>query len=396
MSTDMSQNSPDTSEAEKLRPPAIVVETAADGSVELHLSGSWITRAITLVDESLEEIGERQKVDFIVDLDGVQQMDTAGAWLIIKLRELVASRGQGFSVHGASEDQTVLLEAVHRTMTEGPEKKKAAETASLPVRFLANVGEGVMAGRRDLMMGLHILGAAVHGSQMKEGRVNRVSFAPIAAQIDKMGVRAIPIVALMATIIGAIIAQQGAFQLRYFGAEIFVVDLVSILVLREIGVLITAIMIAGRSGSAITAEIGSMRMREEVDALTVMGLNPIAVLVFPRLVALTIALPLLTFMANIAALGGAMVVADLYSGISYDSFINRLRQAVDLTSLFSGLIKAPFMAIIIGIIASVEGMKVGGSAESLGSHVTASVVKSIFVVIVVDGIFAIFFAQIDF
>ena len=200
----------------------------------------------------------------------------------------------------------------------------------------------------------------------------------------------------MSTIIGAIIAQQGAFQLRYFGAEIFVVDLVGILVLREIGVLLTAIMIAGRSGSAITAEIGSMKMREEIDALTVIGLNPVGVLVFPRLVALGIALPLLTVISDIAALGGAMFVAKAYSGISPDAFITRVRDAIDLTTVFAGFIKAPFMAFIIGIIASVEGMKVGGSAESLGERVTASVVKSIFVVIVVDGVFAIFYAAIDF
>ena len=185
----------------------------------------------------------------------------------------------------------------------------------------------------------------------------------------------------MSTIVGAIVAQQGAYQLRYFGADIFVVDLVGILVLRELGVLMTAIMIAGRSGSAITAEIGSMKMREEVDALTVIGLNPVGVLVFPRLVALVIALPCLTIVANFAALGGAIVISYFYSNISPAAFIDRLRLVIDMSTIFAGLIKAPFMALIIGIIGSVEGLKVGGSAESLGLHVTASVVKSIFVVI---------------
>jgi phospholipid/cholesterol/gamma-HCH transport system permease protein len=211
-----------------------------------------------------------------------------------------------------------------------------------------------------------------------------------------MGVGAVPVIVLMSGIIGAIIAQQGAFQLRYFGAEIFVVDLVGILVLREIGVILTAIMVAGRSGSAITAEIGSMKMREEVDALTVIGLNPVGVLVFPRLVALVIALPLLTIIANFAALGGAILVAWTYSDIAPEAFIARLRQSIDITTILAGLIKAPFMALIVGIIASVEGMKTGGSAESLGRRVTASVVKAIFVVIVVDGLFAMFYAAIDF
>jgi phospholipid/cholesterol/gamma-HCH transport system permease protein len=155
-------------------------------------------------------------------------------------------------------------------------------------------------------------------------------------------------------------------------------------------------MIAGRSGSAITAEIGSMKMREEVDALTVIGLNPVGVLVFPRLVALVVALPCLTVAANFAAIGGAIFVAWAYSGIPPEAFLDRMRASIDLSTIFAGLIKAPFMALIIGVIASVEGMKVGGSAESLGQHVTSSVVKSIFVVIIVDGLFAIFYAAINF
>jgi len=209
-----------------------------------------------------------------------------------------------------------------------------------------------------------------------------------------MGVKAVPIIVLMSFLIGGIIAQQGAFQLRRFGGEVYAVNLAGILVLREIGVLLTAIMIAGRSGSAITAEIGSMKMREEVDALHVIGLNPISVLIFPRLVALTIALPLLTFVSNLAALLGAMLTLRLYSGISFANFLQGLQQSIDLFTIFAGLIKAPFMAIIIGLVASAEGLKVGGSAESLGLHVTAAVVKSIFLVILLDGIFAIFYASI--
>ena len=257
-------------------------------------------------------------------------------------------------------------------------------------------GRSVYVFRDDFLMSMHILGATIRGAQMKLGRGHAVNPASIVSQMDKMGIGAIPVVLLMSSIIGAIIAQQGAFQLRYFGAEIFVVDLVGILVLREIGVLLTAIMIAGRSGSAITAEIGSMKMREEIDALTVIGLNPVGVLVFPRLVALVIVLPCLTIASNFAAIGGAIFVSQVYSGISPTTFIDRLNDAIDLTTIFAGLIKAPFMALIIGIIASVEGMKVGGSAESLGAHVTSSVVKSIFVVIVVDGLFAMFYAAIDF
>jgi phospholipid/cholesterol/gamma-HCH transport system permease protein len=246
------------------------------------------------------------------------------------------------------------------------------------------------------MQAFNILGSAVRGAQLKLGRGSRMSLAPLFTQIEQMGVNAVPIVALMSFLIGAIIAQQGAFQLRYFGAEIFVVDLVGILQLREIGVLLTAIMIAGRTGSAITAELGSMKMREEIDALQVMGLNPVGVLVFPRLMALVICLPLLTIIANFAALGGAAAVANVYSDITLEVFLSRLQAAIDVSTVVSGMLKAPFMALIIGVVATVEGFKVGGSAESLGRHVTSSVVKSIFVVILVDGLFAMFYAAIDF
>src|SRR5690606_353041 len=212
----------------------------------------------------------------------------------------------------------------------------------------------------DFVAGMYILGSTIRGAQMKLGRGHAVNPAAIFNQIDRMGVGAIPVVVLISSIVGAIVAQQGAYQLRWFGAEIFIVDLVGILALRELGVLLTAIMIAGRSGSAITAEIGSMKMREETDALTVIGLNPVGVLVFPRLVALVIVLPLLTIVSDLAALIGAGGVAWFYSNISPDAFISRLHDAVALNTYFAGLIKAPFMAMIIGILASVEGMKVGG------------------------------------
>ena len=227
-------------------------------------------------------------------------------------------------------------------------------------------------------------------------RPRSLRLTSLVYQLYKVGFQAIPIIMLITFLIGAIIAQQGFFHFRKFGADSYVVDMVGILVLRELGVLIVAIMVAGRSGSAYTAELGSMKMREEIDALKVIGLNPVGVLVFPRLVALTIALPLLTILANFAALFGAAIVALLYSGITFEVFLSRLHGAVEESTIAAGMIKAPFMALIIGIVAAVEGMKVGGSAESLGQHVTSSVVKSIFVVILVDGLFAIFYAAIDF
>lgn len=378
-----------------VRMPTFAVEQSGSGD-QIRLDGVWTTRTIGMVDKQLRSFGQNEKnAQAIIDGRSITMMDTAGAWMIVRLKSRLERDGGDISISGLSEKHQVLVDAVARA-SKADEGKQPQETQFAFSGIFASIGRWTDAFWQDFLAAMNILGAAVRGSQLKSGHSTGFSIAPIISQMDKMGVGAIPIVMLMSVIMGAIIAQQGAFQLRYFGAEIYVVDLVGILVLREIGVILTAIMIAGRSGSAITAEIGSMKMREEVDALKVIGLNPIGVLIFPRLAALVIVLPLLTFLANMAALGGAMFVAQTYSGISPDAFITRVHEAVDLTSFFSGMIKAPFMAIIIGIIASVEGMKVGGSAESLGQHVTSSVVKSIFVVIVVDGLFAVFFAAIDF
>ncbi len=375
--------------------PEVSVREDNDG-LAVAFSGNWTTRRVHFVDHdvrALEARGDTKKMT--LDISGIQRIDTAGAWLVERLLAANATRGVETTVVGESEAAGILLHAVAEA-TRGKEAPAAPASDNILIRFLETLGRGVYAARDDFIAGMYILGSTIRGAQMKLGRGNAVNLAAIVAQIDRMGVGAIPVVLLMSAIVGAIVAQQGAFQLRYFGAEIFVVDLVGILVLRELGVLLTAIMIAGRSGSAITAEIGSMKMREEVDALTVIGLNPVGVLVFPRLVALVIALPCLTIAANFAAIGGAIAVSWLYSGIPPEAFIDRMRASIDVSTIFAGLIKAPFMALIIGIIGSVEGMKVGGSAESLGLHVTSSVVKSIFVVIIVDGLFAMFYAAIDF
>jgi phospholipid/cholesterol/gamma-HCH transport system permease protein len=213
-------------------------------------------------------------------------------------------------------------------------------------------------------------------------------------QLYRVGWQAIPIVVLITFLIGAIIAQQGIFHFRKFGADIYVVDMVGVLVLRELGVLIVCIMVAGRSGSSYTAELGAMKMREEIDALRTMGFDPIEVLVLPRIIALVIAVPILTLFGSMAALYGGGLVSWLYGGIAPEVFLSRLREAISIESFEVGMIKAPFMALVIGLVACVEGLRVEGSAESLGEKTTESVVKSIFLVIVLDGVFAMFFASI--
>ena len=216
----------------------------------------------------------------------------------------------------------------------------------------------------------------------------------VVHHLDRVGWQAVPIVLLITFLIGCIISQQGFFHFRKFGADDYVVDLLGILILREIGVLLVAIMVAGRSGSSYTAEIGSMKMREEIDALQTMGRDPVEVLMLPRVIALLLALPMLTFLGSIAALYGGGLVAWLYGGMSPSIFLARLQDAVSVTDFQVGMTKAPFIALVIGAIACSEGTKVKGSAESLGLHTTSSVVKSIFLVIVLDGVFAIFFASV--
>ncbi len=216
----------------------------------------------------------------------------------------------------------------------------------------------------------------------------------IVHHLDRVGWQAIGIIVLITFLIGCIVSQQGIYNFRRFGAEDYVVNLLGILVLREIGVLLVAIMVAGRSGSSYTAELGSMKMREEIDALRTMGVDPADVLVLPRVLALVIAMPILTFLGSMAALIGGGLVAWFYGGMSPEIFMSRLRDAVSMQDFWVGMIKAPVMALIIGIVACTEGMRVKGSAESLGLQTTSSVVKSIFMVIVLDGLFAMFFAAI--
>ncbi|QSW93547.1 ABC transporter permease [Rhizobium lentis] len=381
--------------AENRNAASLQVDDRSDGSAQrVRLSGNWRSAYVHLVLRDFETLLHQNKGDLTVDLSEITDIDTAGIWLLCRLKKEEAAAGRTVRFEGTNPhiDEMLAMFSEEPAKPE-PEPK---EKVSLTARVLAPVGKMTYDVWDNLAAAMYILGSAVRGAQMKFGRGSGVSPASIVNQIDHMGVRAVPIILLMSFLIGAIIAQQGAFQLRYFGAEVFVVDLVGILQLREIGVLLTAIMIAGRSGSAITAEIGSMKMREEIDALKVMGLNPIGVLIFPRLVALTIALPLLTVLANFASLAGAAAVAWGYSGITFANFLARLHEAVTLSTVLSGMIKAPFMALVIGIVAAVEGLKVGGSAESLGQHVTASVVKAIFVVILMDGLFAMFYAAINF
>ena len=327
----------------------------------------------------------------LLDLEPIARMDTAGAWLVDRTRQWLAAKGLDVQIVNASADQMLLFEEAHFRSFEKPPKK-----GSRIIGFLADIGAGVAEAGRDFLGGIEFLGSVVMALLALFWKPQKFRGISLVFHLESFAFRSVPIIALINFLVGCIVAQQGIFQLQRFGAAAFAVDLIGILVLRELAVLLTSIMVAGRTGSAITAEIGSMKMREEIDALNVMGLDPVEVLIVPRLLALIITLPLLTFIADMAAIFGGLLVGWAYGGLSPETYMSRLQSAISINTFLVGLIKAPFMALVIGLIATVEGLAVKGSAESLGRQVTASVVKAIFMVIVVDGLFAMFFAAIKY
>jgi phospholipid/cholesterol/gamma-HCH transport system permease protein len=323
-------------------------------------------------------------------MKGVERLDTFGAWLLERLVRAFTARGCETNVSGLKDDYRALIDDLHGIKEEPPPPH-----ANGGLRYaLASIGQSIAAVGGTATSFANMLGALTVTILRVMARPRSFRFTSLVHQLDNVGWRAVPIILLITFLIGCIIAQQGIFHFRKFGADIYVVDMIGILVLRELGVLIVAIMVAGRSGSAYTAELGSMKMREEIDALRTMGFDPIEVLVLPRIMALVIGVPILTFLGSMAALYGGGLVCWLYGGIDPDIFLARLKEAITLDHFKVGMIKAPFMALIVGVVACVEGLAVKGSAESLGLQTTASVVESIFLVIVLDGCFAIFFASI--
>ena len=371
----------------------VLLESTAEGErLKLAGAGAWVAenarRLEAQVDAATRRGGAVKRVD--IDMGRVDRLDTFGAWLLERLTRSFTARGCATAVTGLKEDFRALVDEVHGVK---PEAAPARRRSSL-VDGIAAIGQSIAAVGGSFNAFVNMLGATVVALLRVVSHPRRFRFTSMVHQLDNVGWRAVPIILLITFLIGAIIAQQGIFHFRKFGADIYVVDMVGILVLREIGVLIVAIMVAGRSGSAYTAELGAMKMREEIDALHTMGFDPIEVLILPRIVALIIGVPILAFLGSMAALYGGGLVCWLYGGISPDIFLQRLKEAISLQTFEVGMIKAPFMAMVIGIVACVEGMAVKGSSELLGLQTTASVVELIFLVIVLDGLFAIFFASI--
>ena len=363
--------------------------------LDLAATGAWTVERATelekIVDDTTRRYGAARNID--IDLSRLDRLDTFGAWLIERLNRTFIARGSAARIVNMSDKDRGLIEEV-RQVNRATDPNKGDIQPNAIVAGLDQIGRGMSEIGRSLVLLAHLLGALTMVTLRTIAHPSRLRLTSTVHHLEKVGLNAVPIIVLSTLLIGAILAQQGIFRFRQFGADAFVVDMVTVLVLREVGVLVVCIMVAGRSGSAYTAELGTMKMREETDALRTMGLDPVEVLVLPRIIAIVIAVPMLTFIGVIAALYGAGVVCWIYGEMSPTVYLERLREAIWPPSFAVGMIKAPFMGLVIGLVACVEGFAVDGSAASLGMKTTASVVKAIFLVIVLDGFFAMFFATI--
>jgi phospholipid/cholesterol/gamma-HCH transport system permease protein len=370
----------------------LLIDKREGESLSLAGVGAWTSQNARRL-EQLIEVAARQHSAakrVAIDMGAVERLDTFGAWLLRRLVRSFSARGCPTELLGLRQDYRALMDELDQVKPAEGSRRKGNPI----VNAVAALGERTVAIGAGFVDILNMLGAVGVALVRVLAHPGRFRFTSLVHQLDKVAWRGVPIILLITFLVGCIISQQGIFHFRKFGADVFVVDMIGILVLRELGVLIVCIMVAGRSGSAYTAELGSMKMREEIDALRTMGFDPIEVLVLPRVLALIIGVPILTFLGSLAALYGGGLVAWAYGGIDPDIFLHRLKDAITLETFKVGMIKAPFMALVIGVIACVQGLKVKGSAESLGLQTTASVVESIFLVIVLDGLFAIFFASI--
>ena len=355
----------------------------------LGLSGSLTVHQVTRLHQRLGSMSSTSHLT--IDLGGVDRFDTAGAWAVAQLAARCRGAGAELRVQNASAEVELLLKSVGEAI---PEREQSVSEPATLRAFLQATGEQVSA-RVELVLELigylglflsHLGKTIIHPRELR--------LTSVVAHAESVGFKAVSIVALMAFLIGVVLAFQGSAQLRQFGAEVFVVDLIAISILRELGILLTAIIVAGRTASAFTAAIGSMKMREEIDAMRILGLDPASVLFVPRILALIIMLPILALIANLMGLFGGALMAWLELGISPSMFQARLLEGTQLSHVIVGLAKAPVFALIIGIVGCHGGMQVEGNAESLGAMTSNSVVTAIFAVIIADAVFSIFFSQV--
>jgi phospholipid/cholesterol/gamma-HCH transport system permease protein len=361
-------------------------------ALRIAVSGDWTLAVLEDAQSALQGIGQingGRAPD--IDLAGLQMLDTAGALALINFRDRIGARAARFL--NAKEEHRVLLEEVARAASLSRE----APPPGTPIAdFIKRFVSGLTAIGRDAVRLTMFLGEATAAFGRVIAKPSKFRGTSFIHQIQMTGLTAVPIISLVCVLIGGVIMQQGARQLRNFGAETLSIDMLGILALREVGVVLAAVMVAGRSASAFTAQIGTMKMREEIDAMRTLGIDPIETLVLPRILALILVLPLLVFVADVMCLAGGAAMAKIYLGLDLPVYLQRLNTAVTAKHFYVGLIKAPFVALVIGLVGCLEGLRVQGSAESVGTQVTTAVVKAIFLVLVLDAVFAIFLSASGF
>jgi phospholipid/cholesterol/gamma-HCH transport system permease protein len=360
-----------------------------DGQLVLSIGGRWTVDSVKWLDSPLRRLSPTGIATARFDLAGLQELDTAGAWLIERTRRALVSAGVSVAIDGARPDHARLL----RRISEAGALPPVTPVRRRPIiDFVAAVGEGAVDALRQTRDLVGFFGLVIVTGLRVILHPGRIRIVSTVSHIERVGMSALPIVGLISFLVGVVLAYQGVDQLRQFGAEVYTANLVGIAVLREMGILLTAIVVAGRSGSAFTAQIGTMMVNEEVDALRTLGLDPIEVLVLPRILALVVALPLLTFFADaMALLGGSLMLVVLIDA-TLPQIAQQLRDMVPLSHFWVGLSKAPVFAFLIAMVGCFEGLRVTGSAESVGRLTTQSVVESIFLVIVFDAVFSVLFS----
>ncbi len=359
------------------------IEQGENGSNRLSITGALLVSTVGAIDEGLEAID--QPLDS-VDLSAVTEIDTVGAWIICRL-----SQRHDLQVEGASERAQRLLHAVQGASNDAD---LSPPRAPLWVRVTEHMGTKVANAWTGIVQVVGFLGQILVGLWQVMLHPSRFRMRAFIRQLELVGVASLPIIGLMSFLIGIVIAQQGAVQLSQFGAEALTVNLVGRITLRELGVLMTAIMVAGRSGSAFAAQLGTMKLTEEVDAMRTIGISPIEALVIPRVLACTFMMVLLGFYSSIVAIIGGAVVGELSLGIPFFTFLDRIKDVVPVYDLWVGLLKAPVFGLIVALAGCYHGMQVKGNSEEVGRRTTQAVVSAIFAVIVLDAFFAVFFTKI--
>lgn len=360
-----------------------------DNGVRVTLVGAWTVQGVTNLVTALRDIPADRPVH--LDMSGAGRIDTAVAWAIVTLQNRIIDAGQTCDITGTEDGTASLLTSVRAAM---PQVKLETPARPTLVDRIADIGEEVAGGVQFVFALIGYFGLFLARLARSVTHPREFRLTSLVHHCEDVGLKAVPIVALMSFLIGVVLAFQGSTQLRQFGAEVFVVDLIAISILRELGILLTSIIVAGRTASAFTAAIGSMKMREEIDAMRSLGLDPAMILFVPRILALVLMLPVLGLIANLMGLLGGGIMAWVDLGISPAMFLTRLVNGTDISHLIIGMIKAPVFALIIGVVGCHAGMQVKSNAESLGRMTSAAVVTAIFAVIVADAAFSIFFAQI--